>query len=233
MYSCVSQKQTGFFSTLLFVQWKASGCLCTAGELRSMRGHLQRLDAKGRTQPPARPKPSKLVRPSDFRGWDSGPGIHPEPTLKTDDARLRWPWRSNGTKMQAVNQEGFAMRVFNYWHFQRCKSVLLSQQEKIHLNYPPTGSVSSVQGFSLHQHSYSVTKNKMNPAGRSKVAASVTEWVKQSVRAWSKPLQFFWLTADTGFLTAGVWAAPFPGHHNPDIILCELEEPVVLWSKSH
>lgn len=70
---------------------KASRCLCTAGEIRSVRGHLQRLDVKGRSQPPARPNPSKLGRWKDFRGWDSVPGIHPEPTLKSDDARPHRP----------------------------------------------------------------------------------------------------------------------------------------------
>lgn len=151
-YTC-TQEQTHFLSVGVFVRvCEASRCLCTAGEIRSVRGHLQRLDTKGKSQPPARPNPSKLVRRKDFRGWDSVPGIHPEPTLKTDDARLHWPWRSNRAKMQAVNQEGFAMPVFNYWHFQRCKSVLLTQQEKIHLHFALTQLVSSVQGFSLLQY---------------------------------------------------------------------------------
>lgn len=133
------KKQTDFLSMGVFVGvCKAQRCLCTAGEIRSVRGHLQRLDAKGRSQPPARPNPSKLGRRRDFRGWDSVPRIHPEPTLKTDDARPHRPWRSNRVKMQAVNQEGFAMPVFNYWHFQRFKSVLSTQQEKTYLHFALT-----------------------------------------------------------------------------------------------
>lgn len=114
---------------------KAPRCLSTAGEIRSVRGHLQRVDTKGRSQPPARPNSSKLGRWKDFSRWGSVLGIHPEPTLKTDDGRPHRPWRSNRAKMQAVNQEGFAMPVFNYWHFQRCKSVLSTQQEKTHLHF--------------------------------------------------------------------------------------------------
>lgn len=114
-------------------------------------GTFRGVDAKGRSQPPARPNPSKLGRRRDFRGWDSVPGIHPEPTLKTDDARPHQPWRSNREKMQAVNQEGFAMPVFNYWHFQHCKSVLSTQQEKIHLHFALTQLVSSDQGLSVLQ----------------------------------------------------------------------------------
>ena len=99
---------------------KALRCICTVGEIRSEQGHCQGLDVKGRSQPPARHDPSKLGRRKDVRGWDSVPGIHSEPTLKTDDARPQQPWRSNRVKMQAVNEEAFAMPVFNYWHFQRC-----------------------------------------------------------------------------------------------------------------
>lgn len=96
-------KQTYFLSMGVFVcVVKALRCLWTAGEIHSVRGHCQRLDAKGRSQPPARPDPSKLGRRDDFRGWDSVPGFHSEPTLKTDDARPQWPWRSNRVEMQAV-----------------------------------------------------------------------------------------------------------------------------------
>lgn len=98
------------------------------------------------------PGPSKPGRRKDLRGWGSVLGIHPEPTLKTDNARPHQPWRSNRAKMQAVNQEGFAMPVFNYWHFQRCKSVLSTQQEKIHLHFALTQLVASDHGLSLLQY---------------------------------------------------------------------------------
>lgn len=127
---------------------KAPRCLSTAGEMRSVRGHLQRVDAKGRSQPPAGPNSRTLGRRKGFRVPGSVLGIHPEPTLKTEDARLHQPWRSNRAKMQAVNRKAFAMLVFNYWHFQRCKSVLSTQQEKMHLDFALTQLVSSDQGLS-------------------------------------------------------------------------------------
>lgn len=143
----------------LFVHRCVCMCLCkaprwlsSAGEIRSVRGHLHRVEAKGRSQPPARPGSSKLGRWKDFRGWGSVLGIRHEPTLKTEDARTHQPWRSNREKMQAVNQEGFAMPVFNYWHFQCCKSVLSTQQEKIHLHFALTQLVSSDQGLSELQY---------------------------------------------------------------------------------
>lgn len=136
---------------------KAPRCLSTAGEIRSVQGHLQRVEAKGRSQPPAGPNSSKLGR-RKVRG--SVLGIHPEPTLKAEDARPHQPWRSNRAKMQAVNREAFAMPVFNYWHFLRCKSVLSTQQEKTHLHLALTQLVSSDQGFYELQYD-ELTVNKI------------------------------------------------------------------------
>lgn len=48
-------------------------------------------------------------------------------------------------------KRAFAMPVFNYWHIQCCKSVLSTQQEKIHLHFALTQLLSSDQGLSLLQ----------------------------------------------------------------------------------
>lgn len=125
---------------------KAPRCLSAAGETHSVQGHLQRVDAKGSLLPG--PTPVSWEGGKTLECGGSVLGIHPEPTLKTEDARPHQPWRSNRAKMQAVNQEAFAIPVFNYWHFQRCASVLSTQQEKIHLDFALTQLVSSDQGLS-------------------------------------------------------------------------------------
>lgn len=112
-------------------------------------GTFRGLNAKGRSQPPARPNTSKLGRRRDLRVWGSVLEIHPEPTLKTEVARLHWSWRSNRAKMQAAR---FAVPVFNYWHFKQRKSVLSTQQEKIYLHFVWMQLVSSDQG--LHKLLY-------------------------------------------------------------------------------
>lgn len=63
----------------------------TAVETGSVLGHLQRLVTKSKSQPPVRPDLRILRRCKDFRRWDSVPRIHPEPVLKTDDAKLHCP----------------------------------------------------------------------------------------------------------------------------------------------
>lgn len=139
----------------LVLCWKAPRWFSTAGEIRSVWGQLQRVYGPGRSQPPARPNTSKLGRRNDFRVWGSVLEIHPEPTLKTEVARLHWPWRSNRAKMQAA---GFAVPVFNYWYFKQCKSVLSTQQEKIHLYFVLMQLVSWNEVCKLQQDELTVTK---------------------------------------------------------------------------